>query len=166
MEVQPQLVLLQKTLLNIEGLGRQLYPQLDLWATGKPFLQRWVLQKNDPKVHIKRLIEQAPQVLRALPQMPMLMHDFLELQNRLAGEQITPSGAQSTAMMKLSSNRRGNNLDASSKRLRFTIMGAALVVSAALLGSASLLVSAGQIPLWVMVLAAAGGLCLLRGIWR
>ena len=49
MEVQPQLVLLQKTLLNIEGLGRELYPELDLWNTGKPFLERWVKERLGPK---------------------------------------------------------------------------------------------------------------------
>ena len=49
MEVQPQLVLLQKTLLNIEGLGRELYPELDLWKTGKPFLERWVKERLGTK---------------------------------------------------------------------------------------------------------------------
>lgn len=49
MEVQPQLVLLQKTLLNIEGLGRELYPELDIWNTGKPFLERWVKERLGPK---------------------------------------------------------------------------------------------------------------------
>jgi ubiquinone biosynthesis protein len=49
MEVQPQLILLQKTLLNIEGLGRELYPDLDLWQTGKPFLERWVRERLGPK---------------------------------------------------------------------------------------------------------------------
>ena len=49
MEVQPQLVLLQKTLLNIEGLGRQLYPQLDLWSTAQPFLEQWMHDRVAPK---------------------------------------------------------------------------------------------------------------------
>ena len=49
MEVQPQLVLLQKTLLNIEGLGRQLYPDLDLWTTAKPYLERWIRERFGPK---------------------------------------------------------------------------------------------------------------------
>jgi len=52
MEVQPQLVLLQKTLLNIEGLGRQLYPELDLWATGKPYLEKWVIERRGPNAFV------------------------------------------------------------------------------------------------------------------
>lgn len=60
MHVQPQLVLLQKTLLNIEGLGRQLYPDLDLWQTAKPFLERWFQERLSPKAKIKKLIKQLP----------------------------------------------------------------------------------------------------------
>jgi len=81
MEVQPQLVLLQKTLLNIEGLGRELYPDLDLWATGKPFLKRWVVKQNNPQAIVKKFIDQAPAVLKAMPDMPMLVHNYLQLQN-------------------------------------------------------------------------------------
>lgn len=63
MEVQPQLVLLQKTLLNIEGLGRQIYPQLDLWDTAKPFLERWMAQRRDPKVLVKKLVRRLPEAI-------------------------------------------------------------------------------------------------------
>src|SRR5690348_10025409 len=55
MEVQPQLVLLQKTLFNIEGLGRQLYPELDLWKTAKPFLEDWTRERYSPQATLKRL---------------------------------------------------------------------------------------------------------------
>ncbi len=78
MEVQPQLVLLQKTLLNIEGLGRQLYPQLDLWATAKPFLEDWMKERQSPKHLAKKIIDQAPQILEAMPAMPMLVHQYLQ----------------------------------------------------------------------------------------
>ena len=70
MEIQPQLVLLQKTLLNIEGLGRQLYPDLDLWATAKPFMERWIRHRVGPMAMIQRLFEGAPDFLSSLSQFP------------------------------------------------------------------------------------------------
>jgi ubiquinone biosynthesis protein len=79
MEVQPQLVLLQKTLLAIEGLGRQLYPELDLWATAKPFLEKWIKEQMGPKAFIKQIRENLPFFAEQLPQMPRLMYEVLEL---------------------------------------------------------------------------------------
>jgi ubiquinone biosynthesis protein len=70
MEVQPSLVLLQKTLLNIEGLGRQLYPQLNLWDTAQPFLENWVQERYSPQSMIRRLQRHAPSWLEQLPQLP------------------------------------------------------------------------------------------------
>ena len=76
MEVQPQLVLLQKTLLNIEGLGRQLYPDLDLWHTAKPFMERWMRERYGPAAIVRSLIDAAPalavELPRLLPQLPEL----------------------------------------------------------------------------------------------
>jgi ubiquinone biosynthesis protein len=79
MEVQPQLVLLQKTLLAIEGLGRQLYPQLDLWTTAKPFLEQWVKNQIGPKAFFNQLKQNLPFFAEQLPHMPRLFFDFLEL---------------------------------------------------------------------------------------
>jgi ubiquinone biosynthesis protein len=79
-EIQPQLVLLQKTLLNVEGLGRQLDPELDLWATAKPFLERWMLDQVGPKRLWRELKEQAPYYAKMLPDLPRLMHGYLERQ--------------------------------------------------------------------------------------
>lgn len=77
MEVQPSLVLLQKTLLNIEGLGRQLYPELNLWDTAQPFLEDWVAQRYSPQAVIKRIQRQAPSWLEQLPQVPdALLHSL------------------------------------------------------------------------------------------
>ncbi|MCL1960730.1 MAG: ubiquinone biosynthesis regulatory protein kinase UbiB [Desulfovibrionaceae bacterium] len=76
-EIQPQLVLLQKTLLNIEGLGRQLDPELDLWATAKPFLEKWMLQQVGPKRFWRELKEQAPYYAKMLPDLPRLLHGYL-----------------------------------------------------------------------------------------
>lgn len=94
MEVQPQLVLLQKTLLAIEGLGRQLYPDLDLWATAKPFLEKWLKEQIGPKTFIQQLKANLPFFTEQLPHMPRLLHDVLELSKeqkiRLLNEQSTP----------------------------------------------------------------------------
>jgi len=76
-EIQPQLVLLQKTLLNIEGLGRQLDPELDLWSTAKPFLEQWMLDQVGPKRLWREIRAQAPQYAKLLPQLPRLLHDYL-----------------------------------------------------------------------------------------
>jgi ubiquinone biosynthesis protein len=77
-EIQPQLVLLQKTLLNIEGLGRQLDPDLDLWNTAKPFLERWMLEQVGPQKLLEELKDQAPRYAKLLPELPRLLHDYLQ----------------------------------------------------------------------------------------
>jgi ubiquinone biosynthesis protein len=76
-EIQPQLVLLQKTLLNIEGLGRQLDPELDLWATAKPYLERWMREEIGWRGFVRTLRHEAPFWARTLPQLPRLMHRAL-----------------------------------------------------------------------------------------
>ena len=82
MEVQPQLLLLQKTLLNIEGLGRQLYPQLDLWATAKPYLEKWVRERMSPKNLWNQIKQNLPLWLEQLPQLPELVYQALNKFNR------------------------------------------------------------------------------------
>jgi ubiquinone biosynthesis protein len=77
-EIQPQLVLLQKTLLNIEGLGRELDPELDLWNTAKPFLEKWMLEQVGPKKLLEQLKAEAPQYAKLIPALPRLMHDYLQ----------------------------------------------------------------------------------------
>ena len=77
-EIQPQLVLLQKTLLNIEGLGRELDPDLDLWATAKPFLEQWMLEQVGPQKLARELKAQAPRYAKLLPELPGLLHQFLQ----------------------------------------------------------------------------------------
>ena len=78
MHVQPQLVLLQKTLLNIEGLGRQLYPELDLWQTAKPFLEKWFHDRLGPKAKINKLIKQFPEFAEQFPEIPSLIYKALD----------------------------------------------------------------------------------------
>jgi ubiquinone biosynthesis protein len=79
-EIQPQLVLLQKTLLNIEGLGRQLDPDLDLWTTAKPFLERWMNDQIGWAGLVERLQNEAPRYAQLLPELPRLLHQVLERQ--------------------------------------------------------------------------------------
>ena len=83
MEVQPSLVLLQKTLLNIEGLGRQLYPDLNLWDTAQPFLENWVQERYSPQSMLKRLQHHAPSWLEQLPQLPDAVLDRLQHPQKL-----------------------------------------------------------------------------------
>jgi ubiquinone biosynthesis protein len=77
-EIQPQLVLLQKTLLNIEGLGRDLDPDLDLWATAQPFLEKWMIEQIGPQKLLEQLKAQAPRYAKLLPELPRLLHDYLQ----------------------------------------------------------------------------------------
>jgi ubiquinone biosynthesis protein len=77
-QIQPQLVLLQKTLLNIEGLGRMLDPELDLWTTAKPFLERWMNEQVGWRGLVERLRHEAPRYAQLLPELPRLVHRALE----------------------------------------------------------------------------------------
>lgn len=94
MTVQPSLVLLQKTLLNIEGLGRQLYPQLDLWQTAMPFLERWMANRYHPKQLLNEIRRHGPGWLEKFPEVPELLFDAAEQIRRF--EQLAPA-IQSTA---------------------------------------------------------------------
>lgn len=78
MKIQPQLVLLQKTLLNIEGLGRQLYPDLDLWQTAKPFLERWMSEQVGTRAFLQNLRKNLPNWSETLPELPQLLHRTLQ----------------------------------------------------------------------------------------
>jgi len=87
-EIQPQLVLLQKTLLNIEGLGRQLDPELDLWNTAKPFLEKWMLNQIGPKKLLDELRNEGPRYAKLLPELPRLLFDFLQTNSRGRGNEL------------------------------------------------------------------------------
>ncbi|MCF6775746.1 ubiquinone biosynthesis regulatory protein kinase UbiB [Thiotrichales bacterium 19X7-9] len=81
MQVQPQLVLLQKTLLSIEGLGRQLYPDLNLWATAKPFLENWMKKRVGIRGFGQRIYDQLPQLSDHIPEFPQLVMDTVKEQH-------------------------------------------------------------------------------------
>jgi ubiquinone biosynthesis protein len=78
--IQPQLVMLQKTLLNIEGLGRDLDPNIDLWQTARPFLKRWMSEQLGWRKIAKSVKNELPFILKAAPEMPRLIHRFLSQQ--------------------------------------------------------------------------------------
>ena len=101
-EVQPQLVLLQKTLLNIEGLGRQLDPDLDLWVTAKPFLERWMSEQIGWRGFVRRVQEEASTWAVVLPQLPRLVHQAL-------GQEVAARQPASTLAM-IEERRRTNVL--------------------------------------------------------
>ncbi len=94
LSVQPQLILLQKTLLNIEGVGRLLHPKIDIWATAKPVLEKIWWQRRGPRAMLKRLRQRVPEWLAAAPDMPQLVHTYLEqvttgkLEVRIASEDL------------------------------------------------------------------------------
>jgi ubiquinone biosynthesis protein len=101
-EIQPQLVLLQKTLLNVEGLGRQLDPELDLWNTAKPFLERWMDEQIGWRGLLERLKKEAPRYGQLLPELPRLAHQTLTLR---AAQADSP-----TLLAVLAEQRRTNRI--------------------------------------------------------
>jgi ubiquinone biosynthesis protein len=87
-EIQPQLVLLQKTLLNIEGLGRQLDPDLDLWSTAKPFLEKWMLEQMGPQKFWQQLKIEAPRFAKLIPEIPRLVHAYLQRDQKAERDEL------------------------------------------------------------------------------
>ncbi|HPY41320.1 MAG TPA: ubiquinone biosynthesis regulatory protein kinase UbiB, partial [Thiolinea sp.] len=124
MEVQPQLVLLQKTLLNIEGLGRQLYPDLDLWSTAKPFIERWMDEQVGVRALFNGVKVNLPKLLEKLPYMPNLLHDVL----KQAANQQLKLQYESKQLELLQ-----QELKRSQAKTRFIIAGGSLVVGGSLL---------------------------------
>jgi ubiquinone biosynthesis protein len=98
-EIQPQLVLLQKTLLNIEGLGRQLDPELDLWTTAKPFLERWMNEQIGWRAFVEGVKREAPRFAHLLPELPRLVHHALQ----------RPAERDSPALLALLAEQRRTN---------------------------------------------------------
>ncbi|CFQ65991.1 putative ubiquinone biosynthesis protein UbiB [Yersinia frederiksenii] len=121
MEVQPQLVLLQKTLLYVEGLGRQLYPQLDLWTTAKPFLESWLRDQVGLPAVIRALKEKAPFWAEKFPELPELVYDSLQ-QHKLLQQSVD----------KLTTQIQGQQQRQGQSRYLFGV-GATLLVSGTIL---------------------------------
>ncbi|MGM0564655.1 MAG: ubiquinone biosynthesis regulatory protein kinase UbiB [Pseudomonadota bacterium] len=151
-EVQPQLVLLQKTLLNIEGLGRQLYPQLDLWSTAQPFLERWMNEQVGTSDLVNQFREVAPRWLGDLPEAPLALKRMVET----LGE-----GRLTWRVDPALEARRERRRSARAAAQRRTLVGAALIVASALIYALG-----GDSPHWQGVpmaswLTGAGALLVL-----
>ncbi len=150
MEIQPQLVLLQKTLLAIEGLGRQLYPDLDLWRTAKPFLQTWMSDQLGAKGAWRRLKSDAPRWGEYLPQLPTLAYETL---SRLRSGELKIQW-ESESVDELRKDMRRNN-----RRAFGAITGGSLVISAAILltlgESAPLVLGGVSVLPWLLALLGA-----------
>jgi ubiquinone biosynthesis protein len=142
MEVQPQLVLLQKTLLAIEGLGRQLYPELDLWTTAKPVLEQWMRERRDPRTQLKRLLEKWPEITEDLSLLPRLLHRAIRRADAADADERRAVVVAASAPVSRSA------------RLERTIAGASLVV-------AGVVWSGLSEPQWIGWLGSAAGLLLL-----
>ena len=123
MEVQPQLVLLQKTLLNIEGLGRQIYPDLDLWKTAKPFLENWMSEQIGSKALFKGFKQNLPYLAEKMPEMPELLYQALKKISE--GEKHQQ---QSDELKKIR-----QQLEINQRKSLFTIAGSALLICSVLL---------------------------------
>ncbi len=154
MEVQPQLMLLQKTLLNIEGLGRQLDPDLDLWKTAKPFLENWMQERIGPRAFVNKFISQFPRLADQLPDLPNLIQDLLR-QTEIGEKQLL----QQQTLEQLRKEIRQAN-----RRSFYAVAGSALIVSAALILGLDGLhpTMLWDAPLLTWVLGGLGGLLLLN----
>ena len=124
MEIQPQLVLLQKTLLNIEGLGRQLYPDLDLWQTAKPFLERSMSEQLGARALLRNLRESIPALSETLPEMPQLVHKLLE--------QAT-TGKLRLEWTSAELERLREEINRANRRTANTVAGTGLLIAAAII---------------------------------
>jgi ubiquinone biosynthesis protein len=124
MHVQPQLVLLQKTLLNIEGLGRQLYPDLDLWQTAKPFLENWFHDRFGPKAKINKLLQQFPEMAKQFPEIPGLIYKALD--NAAYAKQQAENQNRELAMMRL-------QLESNHRKTVWAMIISAIIIGAAVL---------------------------------
>ena len=155
MQVQPQLVLLQKTLLNIEGLGRELYPELDLWQTAKPFLEDWFKERLSPKAKLKKVIDNIPLMAEQLPEMPALA--FRVLDDAGKGKLQVNLTAKDLASIR-------NHLIDNQRRIVSSVMGATFILVATMIGLTdyALLVSGDDASVWPWVFGAIGGIFFIR----
>lgn len=153
MEVQPQLLLLEKTFIHIEGIGRQLYPQLDLWTTAKPFIERWLSEQLGFSALLKGVKQNLPYIAERLPDLPQLAFKALE---RIANDELRVE-MQSRQLEELRQEIRRAN-----RRSIRAVIGGCFVVSASIVlaldGLAPVMVGSGQflVPLMSAALFIPG----------
>jgi ubiquinone biosynthesis protein len=160
MEIQPQLVLLQKTLLNIEGLGRDLYPELDLWKTAKPFLENWFKAQVGPQAVYQKVRGHLPEWAQQWPEVPGLIHHALA---RIANSEPLETQQDSRSLEALSREVRRSRRSSVSG-----LTGGALIVAAAVLVQgdvADALLSAEHLKL-IAAFSAGAGVIMLLSAWR
>ena len=145
MEVQPSLVLLQKTLLNVEGLGRQLYPELDLWQTALPYLENWNARRLNPFTLLSRLKENIPNWIDQLPQLPQLLIDAATQSKQLTAINESLQERQLLAEAKIERQRR------SSRNAGITLL---LIATASMFPAIH--ETLANVPLVTILLGAAG----------
>jgi ubiquinone biosynthesis protein len=149
MQIQPQLILLQKTLLNVEGLGRDLYPELDIWNTASPILREWMRERTSLRAFVRGMRANAPQLLEAAHGVPSLLRNLA----RLVQSPPAPAAHELRAL-KL-------ELQAASRRRD------ALVLGSALFFGGLVWLAAARPPLWLGWLLLAAGLAKIAyGLWR
>ena len=157
MEVQPQLILLQKTLLNIEGLGRQLYPELDLWKTAKPFLEQWMKDKIGPKSFFKHIKENAPLWAEQLPKIPTLIFDVLDQ---------AKNGELKVELNETQMSEIKQEITIANKRSVRAITGGSLLITAALLWNIDLTFLNSDISQLPKFIAGGVGIVLLLSLLK
>lgn len=153
MQVQPQLVLLQKTLLNIEGLGRQLYPDLDLWNTAQPFLENWMKQRIAPPGLWKNVKQHLPQWLEQSPEIPQLVFDAFKQIKHLDAYRLNQQQQVQRLEKDIRSRRRLN---------KDYLIAATAILAGVLTQDNALIVWAESLPTQGWVLLIIGGYFLLR----
>jgi ubiquinone biosynthesis protein len=146
--IQPQLLLLQKTLFNIEGLGRQLYPDLDIWQTASPILREWMRDKHNPLHVARRLWAQLPELLQALEAAPTALR--MEM---VARAQPRPQANDPRTVTVVAA--------AASKELRVQRAATNRITGAILVLAATIWLAASTEPAWVGWLTGVGGFALL-----
>jgi ubiquinone biosynthesis protein len=157
MEIQPQLVLLQKTLLNIEGLGRQLYPDLDLWQTAKPFLERSMSEQIGVRAMVRNLRESVPALSETLPELPLLAHKLLDQAS---------SGKLRVEWTSAELRRLRSEIKRANRRTINAIVGTGLLLGASIIygldGHAPTVIFGAPVLSWICV---ALGLAILAINW-
>jgi len=159
MEIQPQLVLLQKTLLNIEGLGRQLYPELDLWQTAKPYLERWMSEQVGVRSVLRNIRRNAPEWSEQLPEIPGLLHQWLTQATEQGGHDKAGNDQALTQLTEVRWEIRRAN-----RRLFRAIVGSAFVLSASIIyvyADPTSTTMLGNAPLLTWMLGGLGGFVLI-----